>query len=222
MAAAVRARLYARYGVSVTQTVAITTFQGITSSAGFAAIVGFACLTGFGGTAAVILGVATIGGIAAYLAVCALHHQTFHVWGYTFSLPRLPDALIQIGLGLLDNGLAIAILWVLLPQGSIGYPSFGADYVIAYVGGALSGAPGGAGAFDGALVKLLPTMDHASLGAALLGFRLIFNILPLVGAAALYAIDVFGERLRRPRNWPSNENPGKALPLRGIDFRAPR
>ena len=198
IAGAVRARLYARHGVGLTTSAAITAFQTATSTSGVAALVGVAGLAGYGGRLGPgpIIGAFSFAGVGLYLLACALARGRLRLWAYSFALPTVKDALIQIGLGAADNALAIGALWVLLPPRSVAYPSFVGDYVIAYVGGALSGIPGGAGPFEGLLVKLLPSLDRAGLGAAFLGFRLIFNLAPLVGAAVLMLAEAAGDRRR--------------------------
>jgi uncharacterized membrane protein YbhN (UPF0104 family) len=195
VAGAVRARLYARHGVDVTTAAAATVYQLSTSAAGFAALAGAALLaTPGGGGATRVIGGLMMGALALYLMLCALARGSARLFSRTLALPSLKDALAQIGLGVLDNGLAMSILWMLLPAGRIAYPHFVAAYVAAYVGGALSGVPGGLGPFEGVLSRLLGAVDKPGLAAAFLGFRLIFYLLPLVLAACLYARELVAER----------------------------
>jgi uncharacterized membrane protein YbhN (UPF0104 family) len=197
VAAAVRGRLYARHGVGLTTSAAVTAFQTATSTSGVVALVGVACLIDYrtdplrSG-----MGVLMLGAVALYLLACGLVRGSVRLWAYTFELPTIKGALVQIGLGAVDNALAIGSLFVLLPPKSVTYPTFVGDYAVAYVGGALSGIPGGAGPFEGLLVKLLPTLDLAGLGAAMLGFRLIFNLAPLLGAGVLFLIALAQDRGR--------------------------
>jgi len=192
VAGAVRARLYPRYGVGLTISAAVTAFQTATSTVGVAALVGIACLLGYGppGATGPIIGAIALGGVALYLVACGVARGSVRLWKYRFTLPRVRDAAAQVVMGAADNGLAIGALWALLPPRAVAYPAFVADYVVAYVGGAMSGIPGGAGPFEGLLVKLLPTLDKAGLAAALLGFRLIFNLGPLVIAGVLFALEL--------------------------------
>lgn len=196
VAGAVRASLYARHGAGLTISAAVTAYQTATSTSGVAALVGLACLTGFAGHRGPgpIVGLLTLGGVGLYLMACGLIRGEFRLWAHTFKLPTVKSALVQIGLGAADNALAIGSLYVLLPPRSVSYYIFVADYVVAFVAGALSGIPGGAGPFEGLLVKLLPDLDRAGLGAALLGFRLIFNLAPLIGAGALFLIALARDR----------------------------
>jgi len=198
VAGAVRARLYARHNIGLTLSAAITAFQTATSTSGVAALVGVACLLGYGGQLGPIIGAVTLGGVALYLAACGLARGTVQLWGHAFTLPRVAEATTQVVLGAVDNALAIGALWVLLPPRAVAFPSFLADYAVAYVGGALSGIPGGAGPFEGLLVKLLPTLDKPSLAAAFLGFRMIFNLVPLILAGVLFAVEVLRPTRRAP------------------------
>ena len=195
VAAAVRARLYARHGVGLTTSAAVTAFQTATSTSGVVALVGIACIIDYRGHAPwSFIGVLMLGGLGLYLVACGLVRGSVQLWAYKFNLPTVKGAVVQIGLGAVDNALAIGSLFVLLPPKSVTYSTFVGDYVIAYVGGALSGIPGGAGPFEGLLVKLLPSLDLAGLGAAMLGFRLVFNLAPLCGAAAMLLIDFVRNR----------------------------
>jgi phosphatidylglycerol lysyltransferase len=192
VAGAVRARLYPRYGVGLTISAAVTAFQTTTSMVGVAALVGVACLLGHGpgGGSGLIVGALAVGSVALYLAACGVARGSLRLWKYRFTLPRIRDAAAQVLMGAVDNSLAIGALWILLPRRAVAYPTFVADYVVAYVVGAISGIPAGAGPFEGLLVKLLPTLDKAGLAAALLGFRLIFNLGPLVIAGILFAAEL--------------------------------
>jgi uncharacterized membrane protein YbhN (UPF0104 family) len=199
VAGAVRARLYARHDLDLTTAAAATVFQLSTSAWGFAALSGAALLTTPRGGAGAVIGGLMLAALAVYLGLCTLARGSFQLFSHTWSLPGPKDALAQIGLGVVDNGLAMTILWVLLPVGQIAYPSFVTDYVAAYVGGALSSVPGGLGPFEGVLGRLLGTMDKPGLAAAFLGYRLIFYGLPLGLAACLYGAELVAERsVRRP------------------------
>ena len=184
------------YWVTITFSQTLTAFQTATSTSGVAALVGVACLFGYGGRLGPIIGALTLGGVALYLATCGIARGTLQLWSHAFSLPRMRDSAIQVALGAVDNALAIGALWVLLPPRAVAFPGFVADYTIAYVGGALSGIPGGAGPFEGLLVKLLPTLDKPGLAAAFLGFRMIFNLVPLMLAGVLFAVEILLSKRR--------------------------
>ncbi len=202
VAGAVRARLYARYRVDLTTVATVTAFQTVTSGLGFATLAGVVALTAQGpaGPAGPLVGGLMIAGVAAYLLACRLARGSLKLFGRSFELPTTSDALAQIGLGTVDNGLAMSALWVLLPAGAVAYRRFISDYVVAYLGGALSGVPGGLGPFEGLMAQLLPSMDKGGLVAAFLGFRLVFYILPLMLSGMLFLIDLVLERRQSRRS----------------------
>jgi uncharacterized membrane protein YbhN (UPF0104 family) len=84
---------------------------------------------------------------------------------------------------LVDNGVAAAILWILLPHGGPSYVTFVGAYAAACIVGLASSVPGGVGVFESAMAALLPDVAPAALAAAFLGYRLAYYILPLILAS---------------------------------------
>ncbi|MFI4950356.1 MAG: hypothetical protein ACHP7A_04895, partial [Caulobacterales bacterium] len=97
-------------------------------------------------------------------------------------------------LGVVDNGIAAAILWILLPHGGPNYVTFVGAYAVACIVGLASSVPGGAGVFESAMAALLPAVEPAALAAAFLGYRLAYYILPLILAALALAADTLRRR----------------------------
>ena len=201
---AVRARLYDRYNVNLTQVAATTLFGGMSFAVGLAALSGAGLLlagpaeieaTAIPLPVARALGAALVVAALGYVAVCALRRAPLTAFGHSMVLPSAADALGQLVIGVLDNGIAAAIIWILLPHGEVGYFSFIGAYAVACVAGLASTVPAGAGVFESALAALLPEVDAASLAAAFLGYRLTYYLLPLVIASLALA----GETVRRAR-----------------------
>lgn len=201
---AIRARLYERHGVSLTQAAGATLFAATAFVVGISALSGSGLLlahpadlaaTAIPLAAARGLGAALIAVVAAYLVLCATRRRPFTAFGHSLTLPTGRDALIQLLAGVIDNGLAAAILWVLLPPGSVAYATFVGAYAVACVTGLASSVPGGVGVFEGALAALLPAVGKAPLAAAFLGYRLIYYLAPLILAALALAVDTI--RMRR-------------------------
>ncbi len=222
VAGAVRARLYARHGIGLTTSATVTAFQTVTSCVGFGALAGVAALAGLGpeGSATPLVGGLMIAGVAAYVLACLLARGSLKAFGRAFELPGVKDALAQVALGALDNGLAMAALWVLLPPRAVSYPRLVGDYAVAYLGGAVSGVPGGVGPFEGVLAGLLTSVDKASLLAALLGFRLCFYVLPLILAGLLFTAELVRDARHpapddRQARHECNKPHGAALPRIG-------
>jgi len=195
---AVRARLYDRYGVGLTQVAATTLFGGMSFAVGLAALGGGGLLlatpaeleaTAIPVTVARAAGALMVAGALGYVALCALRRKPLAAFGRSLTLPSWREAAAQLVIGVLDNGIAAAIIWILLPPHATSYPSFVGAYAVACVAGLLSSVPGGAGVFEAALSRLLPTVSAAPLAASFLGYRLAYYLLPLVIASLALAGD---------------------------------
>jgi uncharacterized membrane protein YbhN (UPF0104 family) len=202
---AVRARLYERYGVGLTQVAATTLFGGVSFAVGLGALGGGGLLLASPAAldaTAIPVGLAKVAGglmvlgSAAYVTLCAVRRRPLSAFGRSLALPSWREALGQLVIGVADNGVAAAIIWLLMP-GAVSYPSFVGAYAVACVAGLLSSVPGGAGVFEGALSALLPTAAAAPLAAAFLGYRLAYYLLPLaLGSLALLLDTVLRARRR--------------------------
>jgi phosphatidylglycerol lysyltransferase len=101
-------------------------------------------------------------------------------------LPPASLALRQLLWSVLDILAAGAVLWVLLPDGAVGFPSFIGFYAAALVLGVISHVPGGLGVFEAVmLVALGGRVPGEALAGALVLYRLIYYVLPLVLALLL-------------------------------------
>lgn len=109
-------------------------------------------------------------------------------------LPRLPvlPYLRRAHIGglliwtLLDTVAAAVVLWAFLPADIVLTPGlFFLAYLVALGAGMISQSPGGLGAFELALIGLLPQADPAALVAAALGYRLVYHIGPAALALLL-------------------------------------
>lgn len=108
---------------------------------------------------------------------------------WSVPLPSLPDAIVQSGISLLEMALASAILWVLLPEGTLSqYPMVLVAYVSAFVMVLISHAPGGAGVLEAVVILMLPDIPKAEVLSALILFRIAFHFIPLMVAIAIIAM----------------------------------
>ena len=99
--------------------------------------------------------------------------------------------LLQVGFTTIDWFATAAILYAFLPE-TMGwsYLSFVAVFVSAGLLGAVSGTPGGLGAFEATVLSLAPAgAGGPQLIAALVAYRMIFTVFPLCIAALLLALD---------------------------------
>ncbi|MBT8408572.1 MAG: hypothetical protein KJN93_02980, partial [Alphaproteobacteria bacterium] len=113
-------------------------------------------------------------GLAVLLAAL-MRWPALSLAGRRLRLPSVPAAAAILLLVVLDTAAAAAAFWMLLPPGSgIGFAAIWAAYTLALGAGMLSGAPGGVGGFELALLALLPQIGAPELFGAILAFRLIY------------------------------------------------
>jgi uncharacterized membrane protein YbhN (UPF0104 family) len=140
------------------------------------------------------LGAALVAAALGYVVLCAVRRRPFTAFGRGVTLPDVWDAIAQLVLGVVDNAIAAAILWILLPAHGPTFVTFVGAYAVACIAGLISSVPGGAGVFESAMAALLPSVEVAALAAAFLGYRLAFYILPLIIAALALAVDAIRHR----------------------------
>lgn len=195
--AAVRMRYYIPLGVPPGDVAKIVGFSmlafwlGILLVAATGALADRSQLAIIAGSGARWGGAAAVGALAVVAAV-------FFASGRTIALPvlkrdvTLPAASTlarQVLLTIVDVACAAGVLWVLLPDGTIGYPAFVALYAIAVVIGAASHVPGGLGVFEAVIVLALKNAAPVSaLVSALAVYRLIYTAMPLAVTAVGIAL----------------------------------
>jgi phosphatidylglycerol lysyltransferase len=125
---------------------------------------------------------------AAAITALGRHARRIDLFGWTLSLPNRAQALAQFGLAAIDLILASAALFILIPHAPWSlYPLFFLSYVLAIIVALLSHVPGGLGVFEAVIIALLPHVDRPTLLTALIAYRLLYYLLPLVLALCLIA-----------------------------------
>lgn len=205
---AIRARLYQRFGVSLTQVAAVTLFNGMAFAVGLATLGGLGMLLAgrheLAGSAlatpvARTLGAALLAFPLGYVLLCAFRRAPLRAFGRSLALPAPGVALAQLAVGVADNSVAAAIIWSLLPPDSVAYTAFVGSYAISCVAGLISTVPAGAGVFEGSITTLIRGVPPAALAAAFLGYRLAYYVLPLLLAILALGVDTLLHRPRGPR-----------------------
>ena len=199
----VRYRLYARHGSGYTEVARMTLFASLSLGCTLPILAALASLSDLPGAATalgipqVVLGALAclilLGAVALVLALqrARLAEQP-HAHSLLVSIRkrilRLPGArlsLLQLFITALDVSAAAGVLYLLLPEA----PPFGAFllvYLLALAAGVLSHVPGGVGVFEAVLLAAFADqLGAAPLAAALLLYRLIYIVLPLLLACAL-------------------------------------
>jgi phosphatidylglycerol lysyltransferase len=194
-AAAVRYRIYGAVGIKSDDIARLLLFVFAGFALGLAGIGGLAGLieakpvAGLLGWPADILRVVAGGALAAAASIVGFGLLgPVRVGRFHFAAPTKGLAAAQLILTSIRLIGAAAALWLLLPPTPIGFVSFAAIFSAATALGAISHIPGGAGVFE--VVVLWTLRGRASpdaVAAALLAYRGVYYVLPLVLSAALFA-----------------------------------
>ncbi len=141
----------------------------------------FAAVAAFG-----VLGLAKDVG---WLAFVATRTQPIVLRGQSIRLPALRDALVQIAFGLVQISLMTTILYLFMPpELDMKWPAFVAMYCIAFVAGQLSNVPAGLGVLEAALFLMLPQVPPGKLVGAVLAYRAVYELVPLLVALLLLLV----------------------------------
>jgi phosphatidylglycerol lysyltransferase len=128
-----------------------------------------------------IIGFAIIGFVLFYFFLIYRGMKVLGFGKWSVPLPTLRNAVVQTGISLVEMAFASAVLWILIPGSGIeNYPYIAVAYVTAFVMVLITHAPGGVGVLESIIILMIPEMPKAELLSALLLFRLVFHILPLI------------------------------------------
>ncbi|MDD1954400.1 bifunctional lysylphosphatidylglycerol flippase/synthetase MprF [Pseudomonas sp. 8209] len=199
----VRYRLYARHGIGGAEVARMTLFASLSLGCALPPLAALATLSNLPAAA---MALRTPAPVLAAIAVAVLGLSMALAYGlYRRRLPeqpladnllvrirrrtlRLPGArltLLQLLITALDVAAAATVLYLLLPEA----PPFGAFllvYLLALAAGVLSHVPGGVGVFEAILLAAFADqLGAAPLAAALLLYRLIYVVLPLLVACVV-------------------------------------
>ncbi|UCR86350.1 bifunctional lysylphosphatidylglycerol flippase/synthetase MprF [Pseudomonas chlororaphis] len=203
----VRYRLYARHGVGAGDVAHMTLFASLSLGCALPPLAALATLSNLpAASAALRLSEGLLASIAgAVLLLCAIlvigiyrrrlpeqplpNNLLVKAGRRTLRLPGRHLTLLQLLITALDVAAAATVLYLLLPEA----PPFGAFllvYLLALAAGVLSHVPGGVGVFEAILLAAFADkLGAAPLAAALLLYRLIYVILPMLVACVLLLIN---------------------------------
>jgi uncharacterized membrane protein YbhN (UPF0104 family) len=146
------------------------------------------------------LGLLLLALVAAWLAVIALRRgRPVRLFRRELPPVPLPLAVGHLAVGACDGAVAALVVYLLLPAGvPISFPSFLVFFLVANLAGLVSTVPGGLGVFETLMLGFLaPAVAPDAVLGALLAFRAIFYLLPLVAAAGLLAVHELARRTGR-------------------------
>ncbi|MFT3964326.1 MAG: bifunctional lysylphosphatidylglycerol flippase/synthetase MprF [Sphingobium sp.] len=126
------------------------------------------------------------------------HGRTLRLFRWSLPVPGYRLAAAQIAVAAVDLAAASGALLLLVPgTGAADWPAFFMGYILAIVAVLVTHVPGGVGVFEAIMIAALPAAPRPELIAALLGYRLVYYLLPLLVAAIIVAVQE-GRRWQRP------------------------
>ncbi len=197
---AIRYRLYTRWRIRGGDIVKMITFSGLTFFLGCSAIViaGYFLVpshilnasvgTSVGLNTLFFICLAVV--LAYFAATIFFRNKSIKIGNIKFDVPSTRTAFFQTLLGAMDSFLAGLVLYFcLLPFVHIPFGTYIGLFVIAQATGVFSQVPGGIGVFESIFLLALPdTVDKADIFGALLAYRIIYYVLPLIGVGGLFFV----------------------------------
>jgi len=201
--AAVRYRLYSQWGIAKADAARVITLNTITyvvgllASAGLAfalqpvLVPGFLRLPLHTGRP---LGFACLAVVAGYLVWSSRKGGDLKLWRWELPRPSFRRAAVQIGVSFADWVFSGAALYVLLPH-RVPFHVFFAVFLLGQIAGLVAQVPAGLGVFEAVMLwGLTPAIGTASVLIGLVAYRLVYFLLPLALAAAIWVV-------REGRRW---------------------
>ncbi len=191
---AIRYRLYTRWRIKASEIIKMVTFSGFTYLVAcfFLIIIGYAITPdhafGDGFASKITTTIVALGsliGLVIYITASVLYKKTFEIKGVKFKMPSLKMSLAQIFIGSIDILMASLVLYfTLIHFIEIPFNVFIGAYIIAQILGVYSQVPGGLGVFELVFSNIIPgTENQVMLFGALIAYRLIYYLLPLIVSA---------------------------------------
>ncbi len=119
--------------------------------------------------------------LGCYLLWLAPRPRTIGCANWRIDLPNFRFTLIQTGIGALDLALVTLAMYALLPvHPVVGLPTILVIFLTSTLLGTVSHAPGGLGVIEATMLVGLPQFQREELLAALLTFRALYFVLPLL------------------------------------------
>lgn len=201
---AVRYRFYSGWKVKTGDIVKMVTFSGFTYLVAcfFLIILGYILTpaNAYGENSSTqistfITMILSVIGLAIYLWGSIYYKKALTIKGVAFKMPNFKLALEQIFIGSIDIVMASLVLYsVLICFIEIDFGTFMGAYIIAQVLGVYSQVPGGLGVFELVFSNVLPGQENqAILFGALIAYRIIYYLLPLVLSGIVLMIYEFSK-----------------------------
>lgn len=205
---ALRFRLYSQLGLRPSVITKVLTLSLMTNWLGYIGLLGVVLALGLivppagwelGIPALRLLGGGLLSLLLGYLLLCAFSRRRYWtVRGHEVYLPSLGMGLLQVALGASNWALMALVLDILLPA-QFGYPAVLGALLISAFAGVITHIPAGLGVMEVVFIALL--QQQASIGvllAGLIGYRVVYYLLPLALAGLGYALlEMRAKRMRQ-------------------------
>ena len=199
---AMRYRLYAPLGIPPSTIGTVIVYTALPYVLSLSLLLAFALIFGASQAArllglpvasVVALGMFGLAVNAGYVLLTALRRTPISLGRFTFRLPSLPFTLLQYAIGSLAIICLANILHLFLPpELPLSFPAHLGLYVLSLMGGNLSNVPAGLGVFDAALLLMLRDLPSGTVLAAIVAYRIVYELLQLVLALGLLALYELG------------------------------
>jgi len=136
-----------------------------------------------------LIGLACLGLVAAYVIGSAFRFKPLIIGRVRIEYPHLNIALRQLAASSAELLGAAGIIYFALPQQhNPGYLVILGIFIASFSVALVSESPGGLGVFELLFIKAMPAVPHDKVLTALLVFRLLYLVLPLLFASVVVVI----------------------------------
>lgn len=195
---ALRYRLYSRLGLDTSTITRILGLGLVTNWLGYLLVAGSLFALGFpalpagleiGSSGLRLIGIGMLLAALLYLLACRFsRRREWHVRGHKVRLPSWRLALLQGLMGAGNWALMGLVVYILLPD-KAGYPTLLAILLVSSIAGVITHIPAGLGVLESVFITLLQGQySQGTLLAALIGYRAVYFLLPLLLALVTYLI----------------------------------
>jgi uncharacterized membrane protein YbhN (UPF0104 family) len=193
--AAVRYRLYSQWGIGRDEAARVITLNtvtyvvGLLASAGVAFAIQPVLVPGFLRLplhSVRPIGFVCLAVVAAYILWSSRPGGDLKLWRWKLPRPTLQRALAQIGVSMADWVFSGAALYVLLPH-KVPFHVFFAVFLLGQIAGLVAQVPAGLGVFEAVMLwGLTPALSTPAILIGLVAYRLVYFLLPLALAMAIW------------------------------------
>ena len=204
----IRIRLYASWGLSAIEITKLMAMLAITFWVGAMALAGIVFTYDPVPVPADLhlpfenarpLGYALLVVVACYLSLSLVRKTPIVIRNHQFTLPSFKLTLSQIAIASLDQLVAAGVMYALMSNViEIPFAEFLGIYLLTVIAVLITHVPGGVGVLELIMLKFVPSTDHEAIAAALIVFRIIYFLMPLVLAAILLITNELRNIMRMP------------------------